>query len=109
MPINFGIGELKGVWESPENGDIVLQISFHAMTFEDVALIFAALLPTWSLLVHLVFEALPEWWTSLGEKAARDETTLPHTPRRQLATPLHVHRAPRGAAYSHARHARRAA
>ena len=33
MPINFGIGELKGVWESPENGDIVLQISFHAMTF----------------------------------------------------------------------------
>ena len=70
---DFGIGVLQGVWTSPENNDIVLQISLHRMTAEDVALLFATFLPVWSLLMYLLCTALPAWWQSLGEKAEADD------------------------------------
>ena len=73
--VDFGIGVLYGVWKSPKSGDIILQISFHAMTIEDVVLLFATLVPAWCLLWHLCFTAIPECWAVLGEKAAQDEAT----------------------------------
>lgn len=71
--IDFGIGTLRGVWHSEDTGDYIISISFHAMTFEDVVLLLMCFMPLWSLVTHLLFVSLPEWWGSLGEKAELDD------------------------------------
>ena len=71
--IDFGIGTIHSIWKAPDNGDIVITISFHQMTFEDVVLIVISVVPALCLLWHLLFSTLPEWWSSLKEKAERDD------------------------------------
>lgn len=71
--IDFKIGTLRGVWHSDDTGDYIITLSFHAMTFEDVVLLFATFLPIWSLLCYLLFERLPECWSAWGDKAEADE------------------------------------
>jgi len=70
--IGFGIGVIQGVWKN-ENDDVVLTISFHPMTMEDVVLLFVGLLPALCLLWEVLFVSLPRLWHWLGEKAKRDD------------------------------------
>lgn len=74
VDVDFIFGHILGI-SRVENGDLVFTVSLHPITFEDVVLIFASVVPMWCLLVHVIFTAMPEWWTSLGEKAEEDEQT----------------------------------
>lgn len=73
---DFGIGTLRFLegWADP-TADIVIRLSFHRMTMEDVVLVIVFLWPLISGFIAACTQ-FPLWWARLAEKAQRRDRAV---------------------------------